>query len=67
MNEISVSELKQYFENVIALETQILTCERAMDDIRKECNSAKELQRRKLPDLKVVTPPKKSDFKDFYG
>lgn len=67
MSEMSVSELKQYFENVIALETQILTCERAIDEISKESNAAKDIQRRSLPDLKVVTPPEKLEFEDFHG
>ena len=67
MKEMSVGELKQYFENVIALETQILTAERAMDTIRKESHSAEELQKRKSPDLKIVKPPQKPELAEFYG
>ena len=67
MKEMSVEQLKKYLENVIALEGQILTGEKAMEGIEEQEKKSRIKQIKALPEAKVVKRPEEKQFEDFHG
>ncbi len=67
MKELSLEQLKKYFETVIDLESQILVGQQAIEVIEKKKNSALYDQKRATPTLKSIDRPQKKDFEDFHG
>lgn len=67
VKELSVEQLKQYLEKVIALEGQILTGEKAMEEIKGQEKESRLKQMRALPKAKVMKKPEEKRFVDFHG